>query len=92
MKVFEKLNTANLNISAIVEVAENEAADIDEMLNLVAGDVDHFGIDVKLMSTDEPPKIVDIAGRKSASRQFGFFSASETKRKKRFYHVYVHKD
>jgi hypothetical protein len=95
MKIFETLNTSNLtnlSASAVVEVGEGEIADVDEMLKLVAGDLDHFGVDVKLMSTDEPPHLVDIAGRKSASRQFGFFGASEAKRKKRYYHVYVHKD
>ena len=92
MKIIEWLNSANLSASAVVEVAEDEGADVEQMLKLVAGDVDHFGVDAKLISTDEPPKIVNIVGRKSASRQFGFVSAAELKAKRRYYHVYVHKD
>ena len=92
MRIVETLNTSNLSESAVVEVAAGESADVDEMVKLVDGDIGHFGVDVKLVSTDEPPEINSIHGRKSPRRQFGFVSASEMKNRKRYYHVYVHKD
>jgi hypothetical protein len=91
MKIFETLKVAGLNLSAIVEVECGEIADVDAMLKLVGGDLDHFGVDVKLMGTTEPPTIREIVGRKTATRQFGFGTPSEVMSEKRYYHVYVHR-
>lgn len=77
---------------AIVEVDENEIADIENMLILIDGDsVGHFGIDISLIGTDKCPELKRgkygyIGG------QFGYVNASEMKKRKRFYRIYVHRD
>jgi hypothetical protein len=94
MKIIELLSDSSGLASAVIEVAESEVADIDEMLKLLDGDsAGNFGIGVHLLSTDQPPKIeTDYKGTKRPKTQFGFDRASIVKAKKRYYHVLVYRD
>jgi hypothetical protein len=45
-----------LNESAIVEVAAGEASDVEDMLKLLVGEKLHFGVEARLVATDDPRK------------------------------------
>ncbi|MFC1535763.1 hypothetical protein ACFL4H_00185 [Candidatus Neomarinimicrobiota bacterium] len=78
---------------AIIEVEENESADIDNMLILIDGNsVGHFGIDVNLIATDKLPDKLKYKAPYLTGTQFGYANASTMKKKKRFYKVHVHRD
>jgi hypothetical protein len=62
---------------ALVEVAENEVADVHEMLKLIDGDsVGHFGISVKLVGSDKQPEYKQRKNGPWTHGQFGYGSAT----------------
>lgn len=103
MRIVEWLapSLSAVNGIALVEVDAGEIADIEQMLILVDGDsVGHFGLEAKLVSQLEPPKIKPAMyggkaigmGHKDVDTQFGFSSASQLRKEKRYYKVFVHRD
>jgi hypothetical protein len=79
--------------SAIVEIVENEIADIDEMLVMVDGITGFdYSADVRLISTDGPPEIRTIAGERTPLRQHHFFKPKEIRQRKRYYEVLLRRD
>jgi hypothetical protein len=78
---------------ALVEVGEGESSDVEEMLKLIDGDsVGHFGVDVKLVGTDNPPEYKKGRNGLYTHGQFGYSCSSDMKKKKRYYEVHVHRD
>ena len=65
MKIVETLHKDSLVSSAIIEVLEQEMADIDEMLAMLDGAIGFdYSADVRLVSTDSPPEMRTIAGER----------------------------
>ncbi len=79
--------------NALVEVEENEIADIEKMLKLIDGDsVGHFGISAKLVGSGKPPEYKNGKSGLWTYGQFGYDNASNLKVLKRYYEVRVSRD
>ncbi len=93
MKIVETLHKDSLVSSAIIEVLEQEMADIDEMLVMVDGAIGlDYSADVRLVSTDSPPEIRTIAGERMPLRQHHFHKPNEIRQQKRYYEVLLRRD
>ena len=93
MRIVETLHKDSLASSAIIEVVENEIADIDEMLVMVDGVTGFdYSADVRLVSTDSPPEIRTIAGERMPLRQHHFHKPDEIRQQKRYYEVLLRRD
>jgi hypothetical protein len=93
MRIFETLHKDSLASSAIIEVVENEIADIDEMLVMVDGVTGFdYSADVRLVSTDSPPEMRTIAGERMPLRQHHFQKPHEIRQQKRYYEVLLRRD
>jgi hypothetical protein len=93
MKIIETLHKDSLASSAIVEVVEQEIADIDEMLVMVDGAIGlDYSVDVRLVSTESPPEMRTIAGERIPMRQHHFQKPKEIRKQKRYYEVLLRRD
>ena len=93
MKIVETLHKDGLSSSAIIEVIEDEIADIDEMLVMVDGVIGfNYSADVRLVSTDSPPEMRTIAGQRTPMRQPHFHLPREIRQQKRYYEVLLRRD
>ena len=93
MRIVETLHKDSLASSAIIEVLENEIADINEMLNMIDGVIGlDYSADVRLVSTDGPPEMRTIAGRRMPLRQHHFHKPNENRQQKRYYEVLLSRD
>ena len=93
MRIVETLHKDSLSSSAIIEVVEDEIADIDEMLVMIDGVVGFdYSADVRLVSTDVPPEMRTIAGHRMPLRQQHFHRPTEIRQQKRYYEVMLSRD
>ena|SRR5271154_5438851 len=93
MKIVETLHKDSLSSCAIIEVVENEIADIDEMLVMVDGVIGFdYSADVRLVSTDGPPEMRTIGGQRLPMRQHHFHKPKEIRQQKRYYEVLLRRD
>jgi hypothetical protein len=93
MKIVETLHKDSLVSSAIVEVLEQEMADIDEMLAMLDGAIGFdYSADVRLVSTDNLPEMRTIAGERTPMRQHHFQKPKEIRKQKRYYEVLLRRD
>lgn len=93
MRIVEVLHKDSLTSSAVVEVGEQEIADIDEMLVMVDGMIGFdYSADVRLVSTDSPPEMRIIAGERIPMRQHHFQKTKEIRGQKRYYEVLLRRD
>ena len=93
MKIIETLHKDSLSSCAIIEVVENEIADIDEMLVMVDGVIGFdYSADVRLVSTDGPPEMRTIGGQRLPMRQHHFHKPKEIRQQKRYYEVLLRRD
>jgi hypothetical protein len=93
MKIIETLHNDSLASSAIIEVVEDEIADIDEMLVMVDGVTGlDYSADVRLVSTGGPPEMRTFAGERIPMRQHHFQKPREIRKQKRYYEVLLRRD
>ena len=86
-------NVRDLACFPVVEVVENEIADIDEMLVMVDGVIGFdYSADVRLVSTDRPPEMRTIGGQRLPMRQHHFHKPKEIRQQKRYYEVLLRRD
>ena len=88
MKIIEVLHRDDLISNAIVEVLEDEIADIDKMLAMI----DHVGgkdysASVRLLSIGEPPEVRTMSGMRLPLRQHHLREPDSIQQKKRYYEV-----
>ncbi len=88
MKIIETLHRDEHISNAIIEVLEDEIADIDQMLAMV----DHVGgqdysASVRLLSVGEPPEVQTMSGMRLPLRQQHLREPDNIRPKKRYYEV-----
>ncbi len=93
MKIVETLHKDSLSSSAIIEVVEDEIADIDQMLVMIDGVTgEGYSADVRLLSTVGPPEMRTVAGERMPLRQPRLHKPAEIRRRKRYYEVLLTRD
>jgi hypothetical protein len=75
MKVVEKLKEQPDSDALLVEVAENEVADIAAMAMIIDGGAGDYSVDVRLVGTNTPPHVETIADHRLPASPEGVLQA-----------------
>jgi hypothetical protein len=93
MKIIETLHKDELFSNAIVEVLEDEIADIDKMLAMVDHVVGQgYSANVRLLSIGEQPEVQTMSGMRLPLRQRHLLEPDSIRPKKRYYEVALASD
>jgi hypothetical protein len=92
MKVIETLRKERDSCCAVIEVAEQEVADIDAMAMMIDGQGGDYSVDARLVSTDDPPNMQNVGGQRLPLRQSHFSRPNEIRDQRRFYEVRLNRN
>lgn len=92
MKIVETLRHEADQFAAVIEVEEDEVADLDQMLMLVDGAGGQYSMDARLVSTVRPPKIEKFGDHRLPMRQREFCRPAEMKSQRRYYEVRLNRN
>jgi hypothetical protein len=92
MKIVETLRKESDSHAAIIEVDEEEAADLDAMVVMVDGLGGDYTVDVRLVSTCGPPEIENIGGQRIPFRKHNMCRPTEYLKRKRYFEIRMNRN
>ena len=92
MQISETLRKESASHSAIIVVNENEVANFDAMAALMDGMGGDYSVDVRLVSTSNPPQIENIGGQRIPTRNHNMCRPSDYMDRKRYYEIRINRN